>query len=42
MMSLNTCCSTSVKADIPYSSEQVLWNEELCEAKEGLLGLSRG
>ena len=34
MMSLNRCCSTSVKADIPYSVEYVLWNDELCEAKE--------
>ena len=29
MMSLNTCCSTLAKADIPYSVEPVLWNEEL-------------
>ena len=34
LMLLNTCCSTSVKADIPYFAEQVLWNEELYEAKE--------
>ena len=34
MMSLNTCSSTSVKADIRYSAEQVLWNEDPCEAKE--------
>ena len=34
MMSLNTCCSTSVKADIPYSVEQVLCDEELCEEKK--------
>ena len=29
MMSLNTCCWTSANADIPYSVEPVLWNEEL-------------
>ena len=34
MMSLNTCSSTSVKADIRYSAEEVLWNEDRCEAKE--------
>ena len=34
MMLLNTCCSTSAKADIPRSVEPVLWNEELWKAKE--------
>ena len=34
IVSLRTWCSTSVKVDIPYSVDQVLWNEELCEAKE--------
>ena len=34
MMLLDTCCSTSVRADIPCSVEQMRWNEELCEAKE--------
>ena len=33
-MSLNTCCSTLAKADLPCSVEQVLWNEELWKAKE--------
>ena len=27
MMSLNTCCSTLAKADIPYSVDPVLWKE---------------
>ena len=35
MMSLNTCCSILAKADIPYSVEPVLRNEELWKAKEG-------
>ena len=34
MMSLNACCAALLKADILYSAEQVLWNDELCEAKE--------
>ena len=34
MMSLNTCCSTIAKADIPYSVEPMLWNEELWKAKD--------
>ena len=33
MISLNTCCSTLAKADIPSSVEHVLWNEELWKAK---------
>ena len=33
-LSLRTCCSTSVKLDIPYSVDPVLSNEDLCEAKE--------
>ena len=32
--SLRTWFSTSVKVGIPYSVDPMLWNEELCEAKE--------
>ena len=32
--SLRTWCSTSVKADTPYSVDPVLWNEEIWKAKE--------
>ena len=39
--SLRTWCSTSVKVDIPYSVDPVLWNEEIWKKKKGKGQLSK-